>query len=98
MKQNKRKHFNIKLKLTLFVLAFSLIPILYISIYMNVKFTKHLQEQAYLYYSNILKQITKNVDSTFLDYSIKISDVTKTDNFKKIINWPVYKTKIEERF
>ncbi len=98
MKQKKINHFNIKLKLTLFVLAFSLLPILYISIYVNLKFTKHLQDQAYLYYSNILKQITQNVDSTFLNYSIKLSDVTKTDNFKTIINWPEYKTKIEERF
>lgn len=95
---NKKLHFNINKKLLLIVLAFSIIPIIYIAIYINIKLTSYLQNQAFLYYSNIVKQVAVKFDGEFDQYNIKMSDITRMENFRKIINWPPYKTRIEERF
>ena len=82
----------------LFVLAMILIPVVFIVVFISINYSNHIKKNSFYLFGSVLKQVSSNFDSQFKLYTKRMGDLTTLDNFKKIINWPEYQSKLDERF
>lgn len=93
----KKTIFNLKWKLLFIILPIAILPLLFLIFFTRTKLIDYLTAQNQLFYMNILKQTSKNLEYIHEQHLLSLSNLVSMDNFHKIINAPEYESKIQER-
>jgi serine phosphatase RsbU (regulator of sigma subunit) len=84
-------------RLLLFLIPFTIIPVIIIAMYSGISLFNYLTRQALANYDTILTQVGRTIDTSFNNHAMTLADITMMDNFYRFIDHPPYKSAIEER-
>jgi signal transduction histidine kinase len=93
----KARFFNsFRWQLLLVIIPLSVIPLVLIVIIAASRIYVHLEEQNQKYYSNLLNQVSGNVDYMYNQYAITLADISMLGELNEAVFAPPYRSKQEE--
>jgi serine phosphatase RsbU (regulator of sigma subunit) len=90
------KKTSIRFKIILLIVFFSLVPVSFITGFIIVRSYIHLKEKTVDFYSNLLEQVTVNIDFVYDQYRITLNNSLNTPLIVKGLNDPPYTSVAEE--
>ncbi|HBD96263.1 MAG: hypothetical protein A2015_08160 [Spirochaetes bacterium GWF1_31_7] len=91
------KDITMRKRVLMTILPIAIIPIILVASFSAYRLFGKLKEQGNVFYSTILTQISTNIDFIYSLNAMSFVDITKMDNFNKIINAPQFRTMNDER-
>lgn len=92
-----KKTLKIRNQLLMVILPIAIVPLFLVFVIVSQNLYNYLEKQNRNFYKTLLTQVSNNISFIFEQYALTCSDIVSMSNFERLINYPPYKSKEEER-